>query len=153
MTAVPRDQWEWFGKAGHFICGQDCRFHLCTLVGPWLVSTVGEYLPDSSIWEIEAKFRGVTLEGRGDARRADYMRKVGYSQIGSGRTYETMVFPAGERCSAEGCGCGMPTASDWSERDERGYNDAAAATRGHYEMCEKWAVLPAGTPSAWEVEA
>lgn len=147
--SVPREEWEWFGSAGHFICGRDCRFHLCTLVGPWLVSTVGELLPDSSSWDIYAESRGVTIEGRGDARRADFMRKVGWVEIGSGRTYETMVFPAGERCSDPDCDCGMPLASDWSERDAEGYNDAGSATRGHYALCEKWAALPAGTQAAW----
>jgi hypothetical protein len=143
MTAKvvhPRDQWEWFGSPAHFICGDDCRFHMATLVGPWVVSTVGEWLPDSSSWHIYAGSIGVELEGRGDARRADFLNKVGYIEIGSGRAYETMVFEAGKRCDVGGCGCGMPSISG-SELDFDGYNDAGAATRGHNEMCEKWSRL------------
>ena len=140
----PRDEWEWFGNAAHFICGRDCRFHLATLVGPWLVSTVGEYLPDSNVREFLAESRGIALEGRGDDRRASWMRQVGYEEIGYGRKYETRVFRAGERCASEECGCGLPTAEDWGELDADGYNDAASATQGHYAMCEKYARLNEG---------
>lgn len=38
--------WRWFGYAGHFCGGGKCRFHLSTLVGTVLVSTVGDYTPD-----------------------------------------------------------------------------------------------------------
>ena len=62
---------KWFGSPGHFICSFDCRFHLCTQVGDYLVSTVGELFFDSDIREITAKSRGFALEGRGDARKAD----------------------------------------------------------------------------------
>ena len=44
MMTSPTD-WEWFGLSGHFIYAYRCRFHLCTKVGPWLVSTVGQYVP------------------------------------------------------------------------------------------------------------
>lgn len=42
---IDRSEWEWFGNVGHFILGYRCRFHLCTKVGPRLVSTVGELTP------------------------------------------------------------------------------------------------------------
>lgn len=147
---IPREKWEWFGSPGHLIVANDCRFHLCTLVGQWLVSTVGEWLPDSSSWRNYAKAQGVVLEGRGDALRADFLEKVGFLDIGAGRKYETMVFPAGERCSRENCGCGMPTAAGWSEFDIDGYNDAGSATRGHYAMCKRWASKLKGSRPAWE---
>jgi hypothetical protein len=134
-----REQWEWFGSAGHLIVASECRFHLCTKVGPWLVSTVGEWLPDSSSWSIYTDSRGVTLEGRGDARRADFLNKVGFIEIGLGR-YETMVFPLSDkRCTVEDCDCGMPVVSEWSELDTDSYNLRGDAERGHYAMCERWA--------------
>lgn len=136
---VPREDWQWFGNAAHLNVGQDCRFHLATLVGPWLVSTVGEYLPDSGVREIMPQSRGITLTGRGDERRASWMKQVGYEEIGAGRKYETMVFRAGEPCTAKGCNCGLPLAEDWSELDSDGYNDVGSATRGHMAMCERWA--------------
>lgn len=113
---IPASEWRWFGNAGHFICGQDCRFHLTTLVGPWLVSTVGQLLFDSNV-------------------------KIGYEPVGFDRLFETMVFRAGEPCKAEGCGCGLPSLSSANELDFSGYNDAAAATAGHYALCEKWASI------------
>ena len=136
-NAIPRGEWEWFGKASHFICGHDCRFHLATKVGPWLVSTVGEYLPDSNVREILAETRGITLKGKGDERRASWMQQVGYEEIGHGRMYETMVFRAGAPCGGD-CGCGVPTI-DGTSLDFRGYNNAGDATAGHMALCEAWA--------------
>ncbi len=134
-----RTEWKWFGSPAHFICSFDCRFHLATLVGDgeYIVSTVGEYLPDSNVRDILAESRGKPIEGRGDARRADWMQKFGYEEIGLDRTYETMVFKAGEVCKVEGCGCGLPSISG-QELDFNGYNTAGDATKGHYALCEKW---------------
>lgn len=136
---IPRSEWEWFGSPGHFICSHDCRFHLCTRVGSVLVSTVGQYFPDEGVRDIIASSRGITLRGKGDARRADYLRQVGYEEIGYGRTYETMVFAlSGARCTAPACGCDLPMIIP-NELEARGYNDAGAATRGHRELCAAWA--------------
>ena len=55
-----------FGRAGHLIVSDSCRFHLHTHVGKFCVSTVGDYRVN-----------------RDDAR----MTEVGYK-----RMYETMVF-------------------------------------------------------------
>lgn len=152
-TPVPRNEWEWFGVASHLIVGSDCRFHLATHVGPWLVSTVGEWLPDSSTWDIYTNTRGVTLEGRGDARRADFLKKVGFIEIGAGRLYETMVFALGdERCAEPDCNCGQQLVADWGELDSDAYNNRRDAQRGHYAMCEKWAAKPAGSKAAWDDE-
>lgn len=130
--------WEWFGNAAHFICGFDCRFHLATLVNGYIVSTVGEYFPDEGSREILASSKGIKLEGRGDARKYDFMKKYGYEEIGCDRKYETMVFKAGPVCVRKGCACGLPEI-DGSELDFSGYNDAGAATRGHMAMCKAWA--------------
>lgn len=142
---VPREEWVWFGDAGHLIVGSDCRYHLATHIGPWWVSTVGKYLPDSVVREILAESRSITLQGMGDARLADWMDKAGYEKIGVGRTYETMVFRAGgDRCDTEDCGCGIPLPTEWTELDSDAYNDAGSAHRGHYAMCEKWAAIDEG---------
>lgn len=140
---VPRDEWRWFGHAAHLIVGQDCRFHLATAVGPWLVSTVGEYLPDEKVRDIIAEKRGIVLRGMGDERRGDFLKRIGFETIGYNRTYETMVFRIGRICTTDGCGCGMPIPADWSELDMAGYNDAGTATRGHDAMCDKWAAVTA----------
>lgn len=136
-----KSDWRWFGNAAHLIVGQDCRFHLATDVGNYLVSTVGEYLPDSNLREVLAESRGITLEGRGDARRADWMEKAGYEEIGLRRLYETMVFRKGaEECE---CGCGLPLPSEWTELDSAAANTAAEATANHSKLCEVWSSRPA----------
>ncbi len=63
---IPPAEWQWFGRAGHLIVADSCRFHLHTHVGQWCVSTVGEW----------------------------YMRPIDDEphEIGFRRLYETMVF-------------------------------------------------------------
>lgn len=134
-TIQPSD-WQWFGHAGHFICAQWCRFHLCTKVGDYLVSTVGEYVPDAQVREILANSRGIVLEGRGDYRLADYMNKIGFEKLGAWGTYETMVFKAGTPCTSKDCNCGLPTI-DGSELAASRYDSARDAALGHYEFCRK----------------
>ena len=132
---MERDEWVWMPHAGHLIVGNDCRFHLNTYVGGYIVSTVGEYLPDAPVREIIANSRGVALKGRGDERLHDYMEKVGFEEVGCGRKYETYVFRASTK--SEG-GCCPWRPSDWSEIEGIGSNDPDEATRNHYAMCEKW---------------
>jgi hypothetical protein len=134
-AGVPKSEWEWFGNAAHFICGHMCRFHMATKVGDYLVSTVGEMWPDSEVREIYASTRGIALRGKGDARAADYMKKIGYEEIGYRRKFETMVFRAGPRCTAKGCKCGMPCITG-HELESDGYNDAGSATIGHNILCD-----------------
>lgn len=119
--------WKWFGNAGHFICGQWCRFHLTTQVGTYLVSTVGEYVHPH--------------HGAGSEQgEAEWLKKNWPGEdIGYGRKYETMVFRAGNPCDSPRCGgCGLPQI-DGAELDCNGYNNAGDATRGHMALCEKWA--------------
>ena len=132
-----KNNWTWYGNAGHFICAQWCEFHLCTKVGNYLVSTVGQYMPPESSREIIARSRGVELDGRGDARLADYLKKIGYEDIGFERKFETMVFRAGERCAEPTCNCGMPRI-DGSALECSGYNTAGEAAAGHLELCNKF---------------
>ena len=135
---MDRSKWVWMPHAGHFICSNECQFHLNTYVGGFIVSTVGEYFPSDDVREILAKSRGVVLTGKGDHRRAQYMKKIGFEEIGFQRKYETMVFRA-ER-SSDSC-CPFRVA-DFSELDSRGYNDPGEALAGHMELCEKWATEP-----------
>ncbi len=143
---IPESEWRWFGSPGHFICSQKCRFHLCTQVGAVLVSTVGELLFGEGAREILAKSRGFMLEGKGDAREADYMQKIGYEDVGYGRKYETMAFRlTGQVCERADCGCGLPTIIP-TELECDGYNTAGAATFGHLALCRKYALeQPAST--------
>jgi hypothetical protein len=131
---VEKKDWVWMPHPGHLIVARDCRFHLNTYVGGYIVSTVGEYIPDAPVREILAECRGIKLEGLGDARLADYMEKIGYQEIGLDRLYETMVFKADSKKE----GCCPYRVSEYSEEDIEGYNDAKAAFKGHMKLCEKW---------------
>lgn len=124
---IPESDWKWFGFANHFICGMWCRFHMATQVGYFIVSTVGMFVHP--------------MHGKGNEMdEAKWIAKnPNGGQIGSGRTYETMVFRAGKPCAEKGCGCGQPII-DGSELDFNGYNDANAATIGHRMMCLKVAI-------------
>ena len=117
--------WRWYGYSGHFICGQWCRFHLCTKVGKYLVSTVGRYVhPRNS--------------GSGEQSEREFLEaNPNGEEVGCGRFYETMVFKAGAPCSAEGCDCGLPDINGIN-LDFSGYQTAAEATKGHYKLCAKW---------------
>lgn len=137
---MARRSWVWMPHPGHFICGFDCRFRLNTYVpSGYIVSTVGEYFPDEGTREVLAKSRGIKLEGIGDSRRADYMKKIGFEEIGFGRKYETMVFRAAKSKDSTCCPYEI---SDFTELDFSGYNDPGVALSGHMELCQKWADSP-----------
>jgi hypothetical protein len=94
---------KWFGHAGHFILGHRCRFHLCTQVGKYLVSTVGELWHERGSREIHARivdpaWFDANRHRLGDDFDAAYFKRFGYDAIGCDRKYETMVFKAGARC-------------------------------------------------------
>lgn len=123
---IPRSEWKWFGVAAHFICGRWCRFHLATVVGPWLVSTVGEYVHPR-------RAKG------GELTEEKWIKENWPGEdVGLDRKYETMVFKAGEPCDSTVCGCGLPEI-DGEELGFDGYNTAREATVGHMAMCAEWA--------------
>lgn len=140
---IAPEKWQHFGTAGHFICAAWCRFHLCTKVGDYLVSTVGQYWPERGSREIHAnvtdpKWLIENEHLKGDYFDAAYMRRFGYENIGCDRKFETMVFKAGARCNAAGCNCGQPEISG-SELDFLDYNNTKDANEGHFKLCLKWA--------------
>lgn len=135
---MKQEDWVWMPHPGHFICARDCRFHLSTYVGGYIVSTVGEYEPSMEVREILAKSRGMTLEGKGDARRADAFKKLGWEEIGCDRTYETMVFKAEPSKDGPGSCCPYRMV-DAHDVAFAGYNSPDEAYRGHMELCREWA--------------
>jgi hypothetical protein len=115
---IPADKWEWYGMAAHFICGDRCLHHLATKVGPYLVSTVGHYIPASS------------TEKR---RSLEFAEEIGF-----GRKFETFVFKATKKLCE--CGCGLPVI-DPREIDSLSANDHITADSNHMKMCRKYAAL------------
>lgn len=132
---MDKSKWVWMPHPGHFICARWCQFFLNTYVGGYIVSTVGEYVPDAPVRDICAEAKKIILRGKGNDRLADYMKKVGYEDIGLNRKYETMVFSA-KKSKNKCCPHEMTEANDV---DFDSYNDADDATVGHYKMCNKWA--------------
>lgn len=130
---MKKQNWVWMPHAGHLCVSNWCRFHLNTYVGGYIVSTVGEYVPDAPIREIYNESRKLGIEGIGDARLASFIKKNGFEELGFGRTYETMVFKAVKDKHA----C-CPFSQSGSDLDMEGYKDADSAYKGHLKMCAKW---------------
>ncbi len=140
--AMNEKQWVWFGNAGHLIVSKYCRFHLTTLVGKYLVSTVGQFWPERAVREIHAKvcdpkWFSENVHRLGDDFNFEYMKKFGYENIGYNRKFETMVFKAGKVCSDKSCNCGLPEI-DGENIDFCSYQTAAEANKGHLKICNKW---------------
>ena len=114
--SIPAERWQWFGNAAHFICGDKCRFHMATMVGKYLISTVGEYFPPGC--ELPPLSFGL--------------------EIGCGRKFETFVFYAGRQCDTPACGCGMP-AIRGAEIETNSANTRRDARNNHMAMCRKYA--------------
>ena len=123
--ATPSSEWQWCGYAGHFIAAHNCLFHLCTRVGDYRVSTVGDYRPHRD------------RNGLGERELIGGSNKA---------FYETYVFPlkplGGEPCCGE--------VADWGEIDGERYETDKQARAGHVSYCRKWA---AADPPALEETA
>jgi hypothetical protein len=140
---VSIDKWKWFGHAGHLIVSRWCQYHLCTQIGEYLISTVGEYWPSRSSREIHAqihdpKWLNENVHLKGDEFDAAYMSRFGFEDIGCDRKYESYVFKAGKPCSSPDCNCGLPSI-DGSELDGLPANDAGTAAKNHMQLCWKYA--------------
>lgn len=108
---IPREKWKWQGMPGHFINAHDCVFHLCTIVGNVVISTLGEYYPHG----VSQKKLPIGLD------REQY--------------FESAVF------GCEGmkeCGC-CANIDYHDQRVQRYYKTGSEATKGHMELCKKWA--------------
>lgn len=136
---VKKENWIWMPHPAHLCVSDNCRFKLATYVGGYIVSTVGEYVPDSSVREIFNKIRNLNLKGMGDEREADFLKKNDFEEIGYDRKYETMVFKA-KKSKLECCPYEIIVSK---EVDMEGYNDAKSAYKGHLRLCKKWSNLNA----------
>lgn len=104
-----KNNWRWYGNAGHLCVSNSCRFHLCTEVGKYLISTVGEYYREFDDKE---------------------MSTIGWDK----QYYETEVFEWGGRCP---CGCGLPEIIP-SYLEQVRYETPKEANEGHLELCLKY---------------
>jgi hypothetical protein len=109
----PKSEWQWQGIPGHCIVGDRCVYHLNTVVGPWLVSTIGEYKAEG--WRSPV------------------------TEIGAFRMYETMVFRAA-RCEVPD-ECGEWHQQNGVSLDAEGAQTRREARENHLRLCEKWAAI------------
>lgn len=128
MSSISISEWEWFGNPGHWILGYRCQFHLLTVIGEKMISTVGEYIPtDFAKDGILDEMRWLQKNFPGD--------KVNLDDF-----YETMVFKVTGRCDAAECGgCKTPQYVGKC-LNKNGYQTRKAAQDGHMRMCMKYAV-------------
>jgi len=108
--AIPRQDWQWFGRAAHHCEAHNCRYHLTTTVGPWCISTIGNLRR--------------TME---DAPEA----------VGSDRLFETMVFRF-RTCREPRCRCDHAPDIQLMELEMLPANDARTARQNHYAACKRW---------------
>lgn len=128
---MTKDKWIWMPHAGHFILGHKCRFKLNTYVGKYIISTVGEYIPDNELIDIIApEFKHL----QGDEKEYAYIEKYECETVGCDRKYETMVFKA----KKSKCKCCPYTIIVSKQVDFQGYNDPKRAYQGHLNLCNKW---------------
>lgn len=115
---IPISEWKWQGMAGHFICSDRCRYHLTTVVGDYLVSTVGDL--------------HLTPE-----------REMESVAVNPTSYYETMVFKTAEVLV---CGCHAATSREIEAR-YYGNVKCSEVDSGHFDMCMKYAKIQGGKPA------
>ena len=113
---IPESQWEWNGYASHFICAERCLFRMSTVVGDFIISSVGDY-----------------RQGGSDTP----MKPIG---AGENAFFETYVFARGKRCA---CGCGEYRIADGCELDGVRTAKADACRKTHMEYCRRYAAMSA----------
>ena len=140
---MEKAKWVWMPHPGHFIGSKNCKFHLNTYVGKYIVSTIGEYWTERRCREIHAEIHDKQWFDENRHRMGDdfdhaYFEKFGWEEIGCDRTYETMVFKAGKADRVEDLMCCPYEVSNHDELDFDGYKTATEAYKGHLRLCDKW---------------
>lgn len=103
----------WHGQAGHFVGWRDCQWHLCTEVNGYIISTLGEYIPN---------------------RQRNTVGQAMPLGLSPDDLYESMIFEVGGHCP---CGCGHPTQSG-SSLDMNRYKTPLEARLGHMKLVEEY---------------
>lgn len=95
--------------AAHFCLANKCMFKRATYTNGYIISTIGEYI------------------------ESDKSNK--FTEIGSGRLYETMVFKA---MPSESTLCCKYIPSSYTELEMKAYNHPELANDGHEELVKKY---------------
>ena len=134
QTQFRKNDWIWMPHPAHFICAHSCRFILATYIpnSQVIVSTVGEYVPDSAIRQINWEFGVKRKELQpGDAGLSQYLKARGFDEVGCDRTFEAKPSPKKVFC----CPYEIIVSE---ELDFNGYNEAGDAHKGHFLLCEEY---------------
>lgn len=115
---ISKSDWVWLPHAAHFCGANECNFKMATIVGDFIVSTIGEYYPLHMI-----------LSG---------INKM--QEIGANRLYETMVFIKKIMPKGAHCDCCKFTIHP-SEVDFIDYSNGSDAMNGHMNSCYKYSML------------
>jgi|TARA_Y100000310_G_scaffold103241_1_gene101550 hypothetical protein len=139
-----KEDWIWMPHAGHFILGHNCRFRLCTYVGKYIVSTVGELWQDTTCQKIHAevydpKWYEENKHLKGDDWEFAFKKEFGYFPIGPTKEelYESFVGIAKES-EQPCCKYEIDFEKDCDFNDGERYATAKEAYEGHLALCEKW---------------
>ena len=137
---IKKNNWIWMPHPGHLIVSDDCKFHLNTYVGKYIVSTVGEYFPDRQVRKIHAEIYNPewlknNKDLKGDYFDSAYFKEFGFMRIGCGNDdiYETMIFKAVK--SSDKC---CPYHQTGSVLYCIKYKTSEEAFKGHLKLCNKW---------------
>lgn len=123
---IPQSEWKWFGYPLHYTLGTRCIFHLGTVVGDYLVSTVEKQTPFG--WN-------------GDSSNCE---PLGYASNAEPLYFETCVFKWTPR---QTCACPQIDFNSFSGDAEierhvyGGIDDCDLANKEHYDTCLRYAGL------------
>jgi hypothetical protein len=138
---MARESWVFMPHPAHLCVADRCKFYLATYVNGYIVSTVGEYIPDRDILKITRRQDKELMALNGDAFERMYAKKYRCEDIGCDRKYETGVWIAkpmeyDKECAPEDMCCKWKITGD--QLDFGAYNSPLPAYEGHMAMCEKW---------------
>lgn len=109
MERIPESEWQWQGYAGHFCMAHACLFHLTTVVGNVMISSVG-HLVTKNVDEFEPEALGAE----------------------KGSFYETYVFSGLDKHK---CGCYKPAIG--LEAEGRRFKEHTDCEVFHMECCQR----------------
>lgn len=126
---IPQNKWRWLGHAQHFCAADNCRFHLATVVGKYVISTVGDYYPPLTA---SSKLTGSAADLKAGRRPERVRERIG---AGEDSFFETFVFQVDTKAKKADCGCPelKSFCEVWGERAAT----AQEATRKHMGMCTR----------------
>lgn len=140
-----KENWTWMPHVDSII-GDDCQFRLCTYVNGYLITTIGEYLPERNILKSIHPLDNKLQTLKGDEFDRYFLSKYGYEKIAMGHLYQTQVFIAQKRVEEEDQCCTHHRVKGEYCIESNGYAYAVSATVGHMNLCLEYDKKEFGRP-------